>query len=91
MMNLTWAGVTLVVLPTVLASSLTLLILQIPDIGYVLLASGATALGWAATRTALVMLALHNADRGKADAQEDEPLGVGSAVGPHALVGHLTG
>ena len=51
--NLAWAGLALVLVPALLAGSLSLLTLQIPDVGYTVVASGSVALAWAVVRTVL--------------------------------------
>ena len=49
--NLGWAALALLILPSVLSNSLAMLTLQIPDVAYLLIASGAVALIWTAART----------------------------------------
>jgi CubicO group peptidase (beta-lactamase class C family) len=53
LLNLLWAGVVLVWLPSALAP-LQVLLLAAPDVGYLLVGSGVAALLWAAIRAALV-------------------------------------
>jgi hypothetical protein len=64
-LNLLWALLILVGLPRLFAP-LPALMLGIPDLGYMLVASGLVALGWGVLRTVLVYFALR--ERGAAGA-----------------------
>jgi hypothetical protein len=55
--NLGWAAFALLILPNVLSSSLAMLTLQIPDVAYLLIASGAVAVTWTVVRTLLLVRA----------------------------------
>ena len=55
LLNLTWAGLCLVGLPTFAQSSLSALRFFIPDFGWVLTISGGLALGWAILRPILIL------------------------------------
>jgi CubicO group peptidase (beta-lactamase class C family) len=55
--NLMWAVFALLVLPSVLVGSLAMFTLQIPDVAYLLIASGAVALIWTVVRTVMLIRA----------------------------------
>ncbi len=59
-LNIGWGLAVLVALPPVLSTPLQGAVLVFPDLGYLLLASGAVALGWGVIRTVLALLALRN-------------------------------
>jgi CubicO group peptidase (beta-lactamase class C family) len=69
-LNLLWAGFVLVLLPKQLGVSLLTLAQGMPDIAYLLLASGVVALGWGVVRTVWAFVAFREGgDMAPADSQ----------------------
>jgi CubicO group peptidase (beta-lactamase class C family) len=69
-LNLLWAAFVLVLLPKQLGVSLLILAQGMPDIAYLLLASGVVALGWGVARTVWAYVAFHaGRDAGLADSK----------------------
>ena len=76
-LNAAWAALVLVALPRGLGASVGLLLLQLPDAGVVLVASGTLAAAWAAVRTGLVLVLARPTDsaaRGTRQAAGRAPL-----------------
>jgi hypothetical protein len=60
--NVLWATVVLVGLPEVFGTSLSVLVIGMPDIGSTLVASGLIALVWGLLHTALAFFVLRTAN-----------------------------
>ena len=68
-LNLTWALLVLVLVPKQLGLSLTLIAQGLPDLAYLLLASGVAAFGWGIVRTAWAYSVLRRLRRREATPQ----------------------
>jgi hypothetical protein len=68
-LNLTWALLVLVLVPKQLGLSLKLIAQGLPDLAYLLLASGVAAVGWGIVRTAWAYSVLRRQRRGEAAVQ----------------------
>ena len=68
-LNLTWALLVLVLVPKQFGLSLTLIAQGLPDLAYLLLASGVAAFGWGIVRNAWAYSVLRRLRRGEAAAE----------------------